>query len=78
MNLDAFIEQARDYDAFSEDCLGEMLKSLQTAQLTHPVPVIRAREIDRWGSSFEYQSIISKRNNDNREKVNISGGWRNW
>lgn len=78
LNLDAFIEQARDYDAFSEDSLGEMLKSLQTAQLTHPVPVIRAREIDRWGSSFEYQSIISKRNDNNSEKENISGGWRNW
>ncbi|MGK7949325.1 MAG: M48 family metallopeptidase [Xenococcaceae cyanobacterium] len=78
LNLDAFIEQARDYDAFSEDSLGEMLKSLQTAQLTHPVPVIRAREIDRWGSSFEYQSIISKRNDNNDKKDNILGGWRNW
>ena len=78
LNLEAFIEQARDYDAFSQDSLGEMLKTLQTAQLTHPVPVIRAREIDRWASSFEYQGILAKRNEDNCQQDKVQGGWRNW
>ena len=78
LNLDAFIEQARDYDNLSQDSLGKMLKTAQTAQLTHPVPVIRAREIDRWGSSFEYQDILAKRNDDNVKQDNIQGRWRNW
>ena len=78
LNLEAFIEQARAYDNFSQDSLGEMLKTVQTAQLTHPVPVIRAREIDRWASSFEYQGILVKRNDDCVKKDNDRGGWRNW
>ncbi|MDJ0633212.1 MAG: M48 family metallopeptidase [Xenococcaceae cyanobacterium MO_188.B29] len=78
LNLNAFIEQARDYDSFSQDSLGEMLKTAQTANLTHPVPVIRAREIDRWGSSFEYQNILSLRNDNGVKKDDVQGGWRNW
>ena len=74
LNLDAFIEQAKAYDALAKDGLGEMLQAAQTAQLTHPVPVIRAREIDRWASSAEYQAILEKRDVNN----NTAGGWRNW
>lgn len=73
LNLDAFIAQARAYDEVSKTEIGEMLKQLQTAQLSHPVPVLRAREIDRWASSQEYQKLISERS----EKPAISG-WRNW
>ncbi|MFM6371832.1 MAG: peptidase M48, partial [Dolichospermum sp.] len=48
------------------------------AQLSHPVPVLRAREVDRWGSSLEYQKIIENHSiNDDHETV-FSGGWRNW
>jgi Zn-dependent protease with chaperone function len=72
LNLDAFIEQARAYDSASEDRLGELLKNAQTAQLTHPVPVIRAREIERWASSAEYQNLLV------REAKELQGGWRNW
>jgi Zn-dependent protease with chaperone function len=75
LNLDAFIEQAKAYDSVAEDGgLGEMLQAAQTAQLTHPVPVIRAREIERWASSAEYQAILDKRDIKN----NTAGGWRNW
>ena len=71
LNLDAFIEQAKAYDSIGADSLGEMLQTAQTAQLTHPVPVIRAREIARWASSAEYQAILNKRQ---PEKL----GWSNW
>lgn len=78
LNLDAFIEQARAYDAISATELGEMLKSAHTAQLTHPVPVLRAREIDRWASSQEYQSLLENRKIDYNQEANPKGGWRNW
>ncbi|MGK7875112.1 MAG: M48 family metallopeptidase [Xenococcaceae cyanobacterium] len=78
LNLDAFIDQARAYDAISETQLGEMLKSAHTAQLTHPVPVLRAREIDRWGSSQEYQGLLESRKIDYNQKDDPKGGWRNW
>ena len=72
LNLDAFIEQAKAYDSIGTDSLGEMLQAAQTAQLTHPVPVIRAREISRWASSAEYQAILDKR--QPADKL----GWSNW
>jgi Zn-dependent protease with chaperone function len=78
LNLDAFIDQARAYDAISNTELGEMLKSAQTAQLTHPVPVLRAREIDRWASSQTYQSLLQRQKNGYNDKVAPQGGWRNW
>jgi Zn-dependent protease with chaperone function len=78
LNLDAFIEQARAYDAVSKTELGEMLKSAQTAQLTHPVPVIRAQEIDRWASSQSYQSLLQQQQIGYNDKVAHKGGWRNW
>ncbi|NES83032.1 MAG: M48 family metallopeptidase [Moorea sp. SIO2B7] len=78
LNLDAFIEQARAYDAISETELGEMLKSSQTAQLTHPVPVLRAREIERWSSSQEYQNLLQSRKKEYNQKDDTQGGWRNW
>jgi Zn-dependent protease with chaperone function len=74
LNLDAFIEQAKAYDSVGTDSLGEVLQAAQTAQLTHPVPVIRAREIERWASSVEYQSILDKRQLDTEKKL----GWSNW
>lgn len=78
LNLDAFIEQARAYDNISNTELGEMLKQAQTAQLTHPVPVLRAREIDRWASSQAYQSLLQEQKKGYNEKVAPKGGWRNW
>jgi Zn-dependent protease with chaperone function len=74
LNLDAFIEQARAYDAASEDSLGESLKMLQNAQLTHPVPVIRAREIERWSSSLQYQNLLQQHSSN----LASAGKWRNW
>ncbi len=78
LNLDAFIEQARAYDAVGETQLGEMLKTAQTAQLTHPVPVIRAEKIDRWASSNQYQTLMQLREKDYNDKDNAKGKWRNW
>lgn len=78
LNLDAFLAQARAYDEISKDQIGEMLKQAMTAQLTHPVPVLRAREIDRWASSQSYQSLLQKRPIEYNGKVDAKGGWRNW
>lgn len=79
LNLDAFIDQARDYDRISEDEMGAMLKTMQTQNLTHPVPVLRAREIDQWSSSQTYQNLLKGRKNEyNSETEENRGGWRNW
>ncbi|NEN91267.1 MAG: M48 family metallopeptidase [Okeania sp. SIO3H1] len=77
LNVDAFLAQARAYKEFSHTELGEVLRQLQTAQLTHPLPVLRAREIDKWSSSQKYQDLLqnlTKSDYNNQSK----GGWRNW
>ena len=74
LNLDAFIEQAKAYDDLGKDELGGLLQAAQNAQLTHPVPVIRAREIARWASSSQYQAILQKQDSNNKKQA----GWRNW
>ncbi|NJP11875.1 MAG: M48 family metallopeptidase [Leptolyngbyaceae cyanobacterium RU_5_1] len=78
LNLDAFLAQARAYDEISKDQLGNLLKQALTAQLTHPVPVLRAREIDRWGSSQTYQSLLESRPVQYNGEAKPKGGWRNW
>ena len=79
LNLDAFLAQARAYDDLSSTELGEMLKQAQTAQLSHPVPVLRAREIDRWASSKNYESLLAGNRSACYDSLNTKkGGWRNW
>ena len=78
LNLDAFLEQARSYDAIGDDALGETLKQLQTEQLSHPVPVLRAREIDRWSSSQNYYDLLKSGQSCYTGGTNATGGWRNW
>ena len=58
--------------------LGEMLKQAQTAQLSHPVSVLRAREIDRWASSKDYESLLAGKRSVCYDGETQKGGWRNW
>lgn len=78
LNLDEFLAQARAYDTISSSAIGQMLKEAQTAQLTHPLPVLRAREIDIWASSKEYESLLQNQKNVYNSKSNPKGEWRNW
>lgn len=78
LNLDAFLAQARAYDDISQDQMGAMLKQVMTAQLTHPVPVLRAREIDRWASSQAYHALLQQRPVQKTSSTQGTQGWRNW
>ena len=81
LNLDAFLAQARSYDQISDET-GQLMKQMQTARLSHPLPVLRAREIDRWASSQDYQALLQKRSmrytGSSSQEQSIQGGWRNW
>jgi Zn-dependent protease with chaperone function len=81
LNLEAFIDQARDYNSISDNELGAMLKSMQTEQLTHPVPVLRAKEIDRWATTQAYQDLLKGDRiglRANKLEDSEKRGWRNW
>ena len=47
------------YDDESSSPLGWYLRNAQTRQLTHPLPVARAREIDEWSRSEEFLTLGS-------------------
>ena len=57
LNVDAFLDQARRYDDESSSPLGWYLRNAQTRQLTHPLPVARAREIDEWSRSEDFARL---------------------
>ncbi len=83
LNLDAFVAQARAYDSASKSDLGPMLRDMQTSQLTHPLPVLRAREIDRWAGTAEYQNLLDQNLLVNKSTMGYNssattGEWWNW
>ncbi|KAJ4729462.1 Peptidase family M48 family protein [Melia azedarach] len=60
LNVDAFLEQARSYDKASSSPMGWYIRNAQTRQLSHPLPVLRAREIDAWSRSTDYMSLLKR------------------
>lgn len=77
LNVEAFLAQARAYEQ-SNTQLSQLFKEAQTAQLTHPLPVLRAREIDRWASSPAYLALLQKHSVRYNSEAPSLGGWRNW
>ncbi|KAL0351143.1 UNVERIFIED_CONTAM: Protease HtpX2 [Sesamum radiatum] len=60
LNVDAFLDQARSYEKAASSPVGWYIRNAQTSQLSHPLPVLRAREIDEWSRSKEYQSLLKR------------------
>ncbi|GAQ87304.1 Peptidase family M48 family protein [Klebsormidium nitens] len=58
LNVDSFLNQARSYDEASNSPFGWYLRNAQTRQLSHPLPVLRAREIDEWSRGKQYQLLM--------------------
>lgn len=57
LNLDAFLAQAQAYSHY-RDQWGDLYKDVQTAQLTHPLPVLRAWELLNWFDSPAYGQLL--------------------
>jgi Zn-dependent protease with chaperone function len=58
LSHDAFLEQAREYDAVPDVREG-LIKLLQLQGTTHPFAVVRFAELDRWASEGEYNDILA-------------------
>ncbi len=58
LSHDAFLEQAREYDAVPDVREG-LIKLLQLQGTTHPFAVVRFAELDRWASEGEYRDILA-------------------
>lgn len=57
MNIKAFIEQAREYEE-GGDVVDSVIKLLNIVDRSHPFPVLRLAELQRWADSGEYQKIL--------------------
>ncbi|XP_047061049.1 uncharacterized protein LOC124667858 [Lolium rigidum] len=51
LNVDAFLEQARSYNKDLLNPVGWYIRDTQTRELSHPLPVMRVREVDEWSRS---------------------------
>lgn len=58
INTDAFIEQAQEYERLLKDSNPMIQASIRMQQRTHPLPVKRLAELEKWFNSDEYKSII--------------------
>jgi Zn-dependent protease with chaperone function len=63
LSVDAFLAQARSYDELTLNGgpIGWFLRNAQSSALSHPLPVLRAREVDRWAASGEYRALVERR-----------------
>ena len=61
MNPDAFLRQAREFEEESaKSWVGRQLKQANAQTLTHPLPVVRVRELDAWSRSDTYRQLMNK------------------
>ena len=58
LSHDAFLEQAREYDAVPDVREG-LIKLMKLLGTTHPFAVVRFAELDRWASEGDYRSILA-------------------
>ncbi len=74
--LDAseFLKQAELYEAMDANLLDRIYKMLLVAPVTHPLTIVRAREIMNWSESQEYKDILDGRYS--RTKVEANGNTR--
>ncbi len=56
-DLDAFMEQAREYDTMGGP-MDKVYKILNTLTLTHPFNTLRAAELQKWISDGAYDTIV--------------------
>ncbi|MFI1102709.1 M48 family metallopeptidase [Streptomyces melanogenes] len=57
MNVDAFLEQAEEYEA-GGDLRDSVLKILNVLPRSHPFTTVRAAELKKWAASRDYQRLM--------------------
>ena len=79
MNVDAFIDQAKEYES-DGDARDSAIKLMNLVGQSHPFPVLRLAELKKWVDAGEYDRILSgdypKRSeeDDASVKEDIAGG----
>ncbi|KAL0037290.1 hypothetical protein WJX79_010900 [Trebouxia sp. C0005] len=60
LNVEAFLRQAHSYHEATSTPFGWYIKNAQTRALSHPLPVLRAQEVDTWAASSQYRALLAK------------------
>ncbi|SFB99616.1 M48 family metallopeptidase [Streptomyces aidingensis] len=75
MNVDAFLEQAEEYEA-GGDLRDSVLKILNVLPRSHPFAAVRAAELNKWARSRDYQRLMEghyiRRDSDGEASVSES------
>ncbi|MGI5505413.1 M48 family metallopeptidase [Lentzea sp. CA-135723] len=73
VDIASFLEQAKEYEG--EDIRDSYLKLVDIERRSHPLVVVRAAELQRWGASEEYREILTgtyPRREDDRPTTNLT------
>jgi hypothetical protein len=82
MDAGEFLRQADLYEEVDANVLDRVYKMLLVTPVTHPLTIVRAREIMTWSESREYKDILAGRyarrrspqgSNGNASKTNTGG-----
>ncbi|EOD23343.1 hypothetical protein EMIHUDRAFT_444177, partial [Emiliania huxleyi CCMP1516] len=61
MDVEAFVEQAAQYDEVADGSrLGRLVRQSQQREATHPLPIYRVRELQRYSDSGEYATLRAR------------------
>lgn len=58
MDIDEYLTQADQFDKASETRFGRLMRESMTASSTHPLPIMRVRELKRWSESNHFRTLI--------------------
>lgn len=72
MDVDAFVQQATAYDEVADGSrLGRMVRQSQLREATHPLPILRARELQNFAASKQYVELLARGKPTSLQRVNI-------
>lgn len=61
MDVDAFVQQATAYDEVAGGSrIGRMVRRSQQREGTHPLPIMRARELQKFAESRQYGELLAR------------------
>ena len=59
LNVEAVLQQAKEWVDVEGSIWDRLLIFQRELQMTHPVPVLRCKEIHEWSESKQYQDILA-------------------
>lgn len=58
MDIDEFLAQADKFDNASKSFFGARMRQVMTTRATHPLPILRVRELKRWSESNQFRALV--------------------